>query len=313
LTERIKKALTTDVLIDILDTLRFRSTIFLRSQLAAPWGFSFGRAPTPRFHISLGGDFFVGGDETGTPVQVREMEIALLPRGCCHWVADRPGRPLVPSERAEGQCELERQALRGGTVTHQIMCGRTALDPNLTHPFFASLPEIVHLPCVADDSRIWRMVKLIDAEVASTQSLRSPIINRLTEALFLQLLQDAVEHGREAIGFVAALRDPQLHRVLQLIHEELAKDWTIEDLANFAAMSRATLVRRFRKSVGAAPIEYLTRWRLLKAHQLTKHSAHSIERVADLVGFSNSQTLGRAFKRHFGYPPSRLRGSTDSA
>jgi len=55
------------------------------------------------------------------------------------------------------------------------------------------------------------------------------------------------------------------------------------------------------------PIEYLNRWRLLKAHQLARYSAGSIEQIASQVGFSSAQTLTRAFKRAFGYTPSGLR------
>lgn len=308
--ERINRLLTTEILGDILDTLRFRSTIFLRSQLAAPWGFSFDPVTTPRFHISLGGEFFFGAGESRPPLSVKEMEIVLLPVGQSHWIADRPGRDLVPSERVDEACALARAQAVPGAATNQMMCGRTYLDPDLTHPLFAALPSVVHLESLDHDSRIWRLVQLIDAEIANGQALGSPIINRLTEALFLQLLQEMVARDEAAIGFVAALRDPQLRKVLRVIHQQPAEGWTIDDLAAQAAMSRASLIRRFRKSVGAAPIEYLTRWRLLKAHRLVKHSAHPIERVANDVGFSSAQTLTRAFKRQFGYPPNRLRTSS---
>ena len=51
-----------DVLGDVLDTLRFRGSIFFRSELAAPWGMSLEPTNIPRFHIALSGDCFVGDD-----------------------------------------------------------------------------------------------------------------------------------------------------------------------------------------------------------------------------------------------------------
>ena len=150
-------------------------------------------------------------------------------------------------------------------------------------------------------------LELIGAEAETATNLRTPILDRLTEALFLHLLQEFVDHGEGTIGFVAALQDLPLRRALELIHRRPAAAWTIDDLATKAALSRATLVRRFRESVGMAPMEYLTRWRLLKAHQLARYSADSVDRIAGQVGFSSAQTLTRAFKRFFGITPSSLR------
>ncbi len=63
-----------------------------------------------------------------------------------------------------------------------------------------------------------------------------------------------------------------------------------------------------RAGVGRRPaIEYLNRWRLLKAHQLARYTAVSIEQIAGQVGFSSAQILTRAFKNAFGYTPSGLR------
>ena len=261
-----------------METLRFRSTIFFRSQLAAPWGFSLEREPAPRFHISIDGRFFGGGEENPAPVEVEEMEIVILP-------------PLFQT----------------GSATNLVMCGITRFDTDLSHPLLEALPSLIHLPKFDGQSQIWRLVELIDAEAERGLNRRAPILDRLTEALFLQLLQEFVDHGEGTIGFVAALRDRALRRALELLHREPATPWTIDALATQAALSRATLIRRFRESVGVAPIEYLTRWRLLKAHQLARFSADSIDQIASRVGFSSAQTLTRAFKRFFGVTPSSLR------
>jgi len=296
-----------EVLSDIMETLRFRSTIFLRSRLAAPWGFSLEQESAPRFHISIDGRFFVGGGEDRTPVEVGEKEIVIFPSGRSHWIADRPGRSLVPSAKAGQACELGSPLFQTGSITNLVMCGITRFDTDLSHPLLEALPSLIHLPTYDKESLIWRLVELIDAEAERRPSLRSPILDRLTEALFLQLLQELVDHGEGTIGFVAALRDRPLRRALELLHRELATPWTIDDLAKRVALSRATLVRRFRESVGVPPIEYLTRWRLLKAHQLARYSADSIDQIASRVGFSSAQTLTRAFKRFFGITPSSLR------
>ena len=94
---------------------------------------------------------------------------------------------------------------------------------------------------------------------------------------------------------------------LQLIHERMSEDLTIIKIAEKIGMSRATLVRRFREEIGMPPIEYLTQWRLLKAHNMLKHSTRPIENIAEEVGFATKQTLTKSFKRHYGYTPGSLR------
>ncbi len=310
MTERIKAPAAAGILSDILETLRFRSTLFFRSKLTAPWGFSLDREPAPRFHISISGRFFLGEDEKGRgPVEIGEMEVVMLPGGQGHWIADRPGRQLVPSNKAGEACELGSPLFQKGPITNLVMCGVSQFDTELSHPLVEALPSVIHFPRFAPNSTTWRLVELISGEAENTPTLRSTILDRLTEALFLRLVQEFIEQGDEPVGFVAALQDRPLRHALELLHKEPATPWTIDELARRVALSRATLVRRFRESVGMAPIEYLNRWRLLKAHQLARYSAGSIEQIAGQVGFSSAQTLTRAFKRTFGYTPSGLRRS----
>jgi hypothetical protein len=53
--ERLNEEKGFDVLGDVLETLRFRGSIFFRSELAAPWGMSLAQEAFPRFHISVFG------------------------------------------------------------------------------------------------------------------------------------------------------------------------------------------------------------------------------------------------------------------
>ena len=141
----------------------------------------------------------------------------------------------------------------------------------------------------------------------SRQSTNSRIADRLTEVLFLQLLNHYVSHSNEKHGFLAALRDQRVYRALTLIHKAPEFDWTLSSLGAEVGMSRATLVRRFQDIVGVAPMAYIMGWRLMKAHELVKHTMQSLERIAQATGFSSARTLSRAFKRHYGCTPHEMR------
>ena len=308
MTERINQDGDFDVLGDILETLRFRGSIFFRSDLAAPWGMSLPRMGIPRFHIALSGECFVGaGDHEA--IKVGESEIVMLPNGDSHWIADSPGRKLVPSERAGEACELGEPLFQQGEITNRLMCGMVRFDEGAAHPILDALPEMMHFPMLEPSGSIWSVVSLIDAEMHSRQDTNSRIADRLTEVLFLQLLNHYVSRGDETTGFLAALRDRRVYRALTLIHKAPEFDWSLSSLGAEVGMSRATLVRRFQDVVGVAPMAYIMDWRLMKAHKLIKHTMQSLEQIAYATGFASARTLSRTFKRHYGCAPHELRRS----
>lgn len=295
-----------DVLADVLDTMRLRGTVFFRSELAAPWGMTLDPSGTPRFHICLSGDCFVGASKIES-IRISGMDIVMLPNGKEHWIADQPGRTLTSSRRAGEACELGAPLFQVGQITNRLMCGLVQFDIEMAHPILDTFPEVLHLSGIKPSEPIWLTVMSIDAEMAKTKGRGGRIVDKLTEVLTLQLLSRYIDEQEGATGFLAALSDRRVMRALTLIHREPARDWSLTALGIQSGMSRATLIRRFEASVGLSPIAYMTNWRLIKAYSLVKYSTESIEQIAESVGFSSARTLNRAFKRRYGHTPNNLR------
>ncbi|HNP34767.1 MAG TPA: AraC family transcriptional regulator [Woeseiaceae bacterium] len=309
MTERLNEQGGFDVLSDVLETLRFRGSIFFQSDLAAPWGISLATSGIPRFHIVLSGECFVGSDEEDV-LHVRPTDIVMLPNGHYHWIADRPGRQMVADSRAGEACELGNPLFQQGEITNRIMCGIVHYDQDSPHPILESLPRLLHFPKVGPMEPIGMTVQMIDAEVRRVKSNRSPILDRMTEVLFLQLLNHYVDNTADSSGFLVALRDRRLRRALELIHLQPEANWTLASLGEQVGMSRATLVRRFEDAIGVAPMRYIGNWRLLKAHNLVRYTAEPLEQIAEKTGFASARTLGKAFLRQYAMTPSSLRRKT---
>ena len=117
--------------------------------------------------------------------------------------------------------------------------------------------------------------------MARTGARGGTIVDRLTEVLFLQLLDYYVENNESSSGFLVALRDRRsqiadcrlqiadrksqiadrrLQYALALVHTEPAFNWTLAALGERVGMSRATLVRHFHNAVGVAPMTYVANW-----------------------------------------------------
>ena len=308
MSERLSESHDFDVIGDVLETLRFQGSIFFRSELAAPWGMSLEEESFPRFHIALAGDCYVGANSQDA-IRVRQSEIIMLPGGNSHWIADEPGRELVPSVRAGEACELGEPLFQQGGITHRLMCGLVHFEQSAVHPFLDSLPDILHFPGLDTGEPIWTTVNLIDAEMQRTRGRGGLIIDRLTEVLFLQLLHHHVQENASAVGFLAALRDRRIYRAISLIHAEPEFDWSLSSLGEQVGMSRATLVRHFQETVGIPPMKYIVNWRIMKAYNLIKYTSAPLEQIAESVGFASARTLGRAFQRQYNSTPNELRRS----
>jgi len=295
-----------NVIGDVLETLRFRGSIFFSSELAAPWGMSLAQVGFPRFHVPLSGSFTIGTDDKNV-INVQDMEIIMLPNGTSHWIADKPGRELIPSERASKACELGRPLFQQGQITNRLMCGLVNYDRDTSHPILDAFPQVLHFTKLNSTDPIWMSAMLIDAEMRRTNDHDSPIVDRLTEVLFLQLLNRYVSENEETVGFLAALSDRRVHRALMLIHQELDYNWSLSLLSERVGMSRATLNRHFQDTVGVAPMTYVMNWRITKAYNLIKYSNATLDQIAESIGFMSARTLNKAFQRHYNYTPNELR------
>ncbi len=311
MTERLNQGRAFDVLGDILETLRFQGSIFFRSDLAAPWGMSLTKMEIPRFHIVLSGECFFG-TKGHDAVKAHETDIIMLPNGDSHWIADKPGRKLIPSDRAGKACELGNPLFQQGRMSSRLMCGMVQFDQGVSNLILDGLPEMMHFPMVDPAGPIWSVVTLIDAEMRNYQDRGSRIADRLTEVLFLQLLNHYVGNNDDATGFLGALRDRRVYRALTLIHQEPDFDWSLSSLGERVGMSRATLVRHFQDAVGVAPMTYIKNWRLMKAYNATKHTSAPLEQIATSMGFASARALARAFERQYGFTPNELRRASNA-
>jgi AraC-like DNA-binding protein len=297
-----------DLVGDVLETLRFKGSIFFRSDLAAPWGMSLDKVDIPRFHIAMSGSCFVGS-ANAEPVNFHHMEIVMLPSGSSHWIADQPGRQLISSLQAGEACELGNPLFQQGKITQSLMCGMVHYDKASSHPIIDSLPQVLHFQGLVSEDPIWKTVIIIESEMQRTRGKGGTIVDRLTEVLFLQLLNRYVHKNKEVTGFLAALRDKRIHKALTLIHLDPNFNWSIASLGERVGMSRATLVRHFQSSVGLAPMAYILNWRMMKAYNLIKYSNANLEHIAEQVGFASARTLSKAFQRQYAVTPSELRST----
>jgi AraC-like DNA-binding protein len=97
--------------------------------------------------------------------------------------------------------------------------------------------------------------------------------------------------------------------VLNEMHRLPAHDWTVQELAGVACLSRSAFAERFSHVMGTPPLGYLTRHRMRLAARHLATSGYSVSRIAEQVGYGSEAAFSQAFKREYGMPPSAWRES----
>jgi AraC-like DNA-binding protein len=136
----------------------------------------------------------------------------------------------------------------------------------------------------------------------------------MSEMLFVEVLRRYVDAlPADQTGWLAGMRDPAVGRALGLLHGRPAEAWTLERLADEAAVSRSTLHERFALLLGQAPMQYLAQWRMqLAAARLRDTDAKVIDVALD-VGYENEAAFARAFRRTVGESPAAWRRARRAA
>lgn len=110
---------------------------------------------------------------------------------------------------------------------------------------------------------------------------------------------------------VAAIDDLAVGKAVSIIRERSGNLSSVDDLASAVGVSRATLERRFRSSLGRSPRQEIDRVRLDRARTLVRRTTYPLHRIAEMIGYSNSSRLLDAYRRRFGVTPGSDRDASD--
>jgi len=111
--------------------------------------------------------------------------------------------------------------------------------------------------------------------------------------------------GNEKVGPVSDQKRLRLQAVGDLIKSDLRHPWTIAELARHAGLGRRIFNAQFHRMYGVSASDYLRKSRLAAAREALLYQGLSVTEAAYSVGYANSANFSTAFRRHFGYVPSR--------
>ena len=85
-------------------------------------------------------------------------------------------------------------------------------------------------------------------------------------------------------------------------------DLKLDLVANHTGMSKYSLCKEFHKKYGVSPGKYLGALRISQAcHLLTTNSDYTLQKISEMVGYSNNNYFGKVFKAEKGISPDKYR------
>jgi AraC-like DNA-binding protein len=176
-----------------------------------------------------------------------------------------------------------------------------------------SLPPIVHIRRESDKAAMrWALERLRD-ELRDPQPGSSLIAQQLAYTMLIQALRLHLADGASAgRSWLSALSNKHMSIAIASIHDAPGHPWTLQSLAEHVGMSRSVFALRFREIVGATPMEYLTRWRMLLAADRLRNSSEGLFAIAQSLGYESESAFGKAFRRVMGCSPRQYTRSTTS-
>src|SRR5262249_35869957 len=124
-----------------------RGSIFVRWDLAAPWGIALDRVPHAPFHFIESGSCVLI-TSAGARVELEAGDIVVLFDGAEHRICDSPGTRAEPLDRILARAG-SGSSLRygGGGARCSMVCGKFAVDERESAPAtLRHLPALVHIP-----------------------------------------------------------------------------------------------------------------------------------------------------------------------
>jgi AraC-like DNA-binding protein len=245
-------------------------------------------------------------------VELAKGDFVLLPHTPSFTLAS--DLSINPKPVAIDHSPESRHGTQAGPVSMRMLGGYFRFDGANAQLLVRLLPPMIHIRSDEPGAgRVRGIVELITGEADARRPCRDLILERLVEVLIVEacrLRTGPATRGER--GLIAGLSDPLLSNALREIHGDVARGWTVQQLARAAGMSRAAFAERFARKVGLPPMQYVLEWRVALAKEMLIGERPSLAEVASRVGYHSASAFTTAFTRVTGHSPSEYARSTDS-
>ena len=215
------------------------------------------------FHIVTRGECAIDGLSHST-IRLQKGDILLLPHGNAHTLRARISGDQAGSRIAsEFRNAILRKTSLGVEVTTELICGQLQFEEASENLLIAALPDVIVLRAGEEPlmDRFRTLMFYIRDELDRNDAGAIAIATDLASAMFVMMLRQHLTTYPPVEGLLALLGQRATAKAVTAMLRDPSYEWTLDELAARAAVSRATLIS------GVAPLTFLTELRLALARR----------------------------------------------
>jgi AraC-like DNA-binding protein len=272
--------------------------------MGGEWSVRFGKHQGIKCYALVSGQCWLSVEDIPEPVRLTTGDCFLLPSGRPFSLAsDLALTPVDAYTLFQFPVNGAIRSLNGGGDCFGVG-GHFTLTGQHGDILLGVLPPIVHIRKESDKAAMrWSLERMM-LELREPQPGGFLVAQQLAYMILVQALRLHLGEGlKGGVGWLFALADKQMSAVIHAMHNDPAHRWTLQELAAIAGMSRSIFAVRFKQTVGASPMEYLTRWRMLLAGDKLVNSRDPISAIALSLSYESESAFSTAFKRIMGCSP----------
>ncbi|MGA7156897.1 MAG: AraC family transcriptional regulator [Acidobacteriaceae bacterium] len=294
---------TMDPLSEVLSLLKPQSYVSGGFHVDRDIAIQFPKHSGIKCYAVLAGNCWLVVDTIPDPIALTAGDCFLLPRGLPFRLTTDLALTPTPFDIVKATHSNSERAPDPSTGRF-IAGGHFLLTGPHADMLLQSLPPIVHIRNESDKAAMrWSLERMRD-ELRTPQPGGSLIAQQLAYMMLIQALRLHLADTTSArTGWLSALADPSMCAAISAMHEAPGHPWTLQSLASRIGMSRSVFALRFKQIVGATPLEYLTRWRMLLAADRLQQATDSISTIARSLGYESESAFSKAFRRQMGCSP----------
>ena len=295
----------TDVLSEILSTIRTEARCSISLSAGGEWGVAFPRPSNIKFNAVRKGSCWLRL-EGKAPIKLLAGDCVVVV-GSAFILSSAPDAGVVSAGEVFASNALAATIGEGNDFT--ILGGSVEIDGTDGMLLTGAMPPVMAIQGEKASSISWLLSEL-DREWNSAAPGARLISNDLLRLIFVHVLRLYLS-SQECVSqnWLSGLGDPHLAKALYAIHTNPGHAWTVESLAHEARQSRSAFAARFRDILGEAPLAYLTNWRMRIAAAKLRTTPASIGEIAAEVGYATESGLSATFRRIHHVSPAQYRRS----
>lgn len=286
-----------DAFSQLLHLLKLDASLYFNAKVCGNWRINEHTLEATCFHMVT-----IGSCKLDVPGQfsgvLNRGDLVIFPRELPHT--------MMPLEPQLGAQEWFDYSVADGLDGTGMMCGEMRFQHKGSRYILDALPPVFVIRYDPHNDWLRSLLEMIVAENMRGGPASKVLLDKLSELLFTYALrQHLIDHPGE-VGMLAIYGHPRLARAANALHQHPELEWTLDSMADIAALSRTSFAETFKAVSGWTPGQYLTWWRMQLAWSLLR-DGETLAEVANRVGYKSESAFSRVFQKTFSISAGKVR------